>query len=248
MVCQAFLLSNLLTFIVLNLKPIIFILLAGCLFFSEKLYAQTDAVPKWDNQLFLGNKVAWGKYNWTYSGELQVRLKDNAQALDRWFLEAVVSYLPSKRWELVPDYRMSVKPEEVEHRPGMGVLYKKLYERSQLVHQFKWQADIVHNEEVEHGLRYILFYNYKFSDNFLGLLAGGGFYRWSEDFSGIQFFRAGTGVSWVMDVKHTINLNYFFGAQNFGDNEWAFQGQVFIQLVMRINKDYKYFPARYLNF
>lgn len=55
---------------------------------------------------------------------MQVRLKDDLQSLDNWFLEGVATYMLSEQWEIVPDFRMSIKPEEVEHRLGLGVIYK----------------------------------------------------------------------------------------------------------------------------
>jgi hypothetical protein len=88
---------------------------------------ETTGPEKWDTQFFLGNKVAGVNGNWKYSGELQVRLKDNTHSLDRWFLEGVATYMPSKHWEIVPDYRLSIKPNSVEHRPGFGVLRKDLF-------------------------------------------------------------------------------------------------------------------------
>ena len=96
-----------------------------------------DDSKTWDNQLYIGNKIANIKKDWRYSGELQVRLRDNMQYLDNWFLEGVATYMISEKWELVPDLRFSVKPSEVEFRPGFGVIYKVLSEKIQFVNQFK---------------------------------------------------------------------------------------------------------------
>lgn len=68
-----------------------------------------------------------------------MRLKDNAQSLDRWFFEFVATYMHSKYWEIVPDYRFSIKHENVEHPPAFGVYRKDLYgsendPRHRLVH------------------------------------------------------------------------------------------------------------------
>ena len=43
--------------------------------------------------------------------------------------------------EVVPDFRFTVTPTRVEYRPGIGVTYKNLFTKSQLVHQVKWQYD-----------------------------------------------------------------------------------------------------------
>ena len=37
------------------------------------------------------------------------------------------------------------------------------------------------------------------------------FYRWQNDFTGIQFIRVGGGLSYLIDVKHALNFSYFVG-------------------------------------
>ena len=106
-------------------------------------YAQTEEnTNTWDNQLYVGNKIAAGKNNWRYSGELQLRLKDNTQSLDNYFLE---------------------------------------------------------------------------------------------------------GVAFVIDKRHVLNFNYLFAASNTGQ-VWNWSGIPVIQLVININKEYNYLPAKYFNF
>lgn len=130
---------------------------------------------------------------------------------------------------------------------GLGGLYK-LYPKKdiQIVHQEQWQVDIDPNE-AKHGLRYVAFINYVKSEILIQNFAAGLFYQWQDDFSGIQFFRFGAGLAWIMDVKHALNFSYFVGMTNTGEN-WIFQGIPFIQLVININKEYKYLPAKYYNF
>lgn len=215
------------------------------------LIAQTETPDKWDNQLFLGNKVATAAGNWKFSGELQVRLKDDFQALDRWFLEGVATYFLSEHWEIVPDYRFSVKPDEVEHRPGFGILRKDLLgkednRKHQLVHQVKWQADI-DKDTFDNGLRYVFFYNYLLNEKLIPNAAAGAFYRWSDDFTGIQFYRVGAGLSYILDVKHSLNFSYFVGFTNTGA-EWTMQGIPLIQLIINLDTKYRYLPAKFINF
>ena len=170
--------------------------------------AQSANEPSvWDNQLYIGNKVALGKNDWRYSGELQVRLNNNMQNLEYRFFEGVVTYMISKRLELTPDFRFSIEPEENEFRPGFGVVNKLLSENFQFVNQLKWQIDIDNNGNYENGLRYVAFLNYKVSDHLIPNFVAGGFYRWKDDFNGIQFFRFGPGLAYVIDVKHVINFN-----------------------------------------
>ena len=72
-------------------------------------YISAQGITEWDNQLFFGNKVAANKEHWRFSGELQIRLKENARSLDTWFLEGVATYMINKHWDIVPDLRFSVK-------------------------------------------------------------------------------------------------------------------------------------------
>lgn len=70
-------------------------LLLLLLLVNQNTPAQSE-IDKWDNQFYVGNKVSWGKDQWRFTGELQIRLEDNMQTLERWFLETSASYLINK--------------------------------------------------------------------------------------------------------------------------------------------------------
>ena len=107
----------------------------------------------WDNLLFAGNKVSWGKERWKTTAELQFRLKENVEVLDQWFIEGLASYLQSKHWEFILPIRYAFKPGDNEFRPGIGALYKSYTNsKTQLTQQVLYQADIS-STEVQHGLR-----------------------------------------------------------------------------------------------
>jgi len=203
----------------------------------------------WDNQLFVGNKVSGGEDQWKYSGELQFRVKDNFSQLDNWFVEGVFQYLPSKYWELVPDFRFSVHPEGVEYRPGFGVLFKVLSPKWQFVNQVKYQADIYGygGRGVGHGIRHIMFLNYVYSEKLVPTLAAGYFFSSNDRFTGLEFVRFGGGVTLIMDPVHRLNISYFFGVANDGKNLF-WSGIPLIQLTIVLRDDYKYVPAHYINF
>lgn len=210
-----------------------------------------EPVDKWDNQFFIGNKVSWGSEKWRYSGELQSRFIKDYQALDRWFFEGVATYMHSAKWEFVPDLRFSVRPDFVEIRPGLGVIRKNLIgkdeaKRQQLVQQLKYQADIG-NSRTNHGLRYILFYNRVLSKKLIASGIGGVFYSWKDQFKGIEFIRGGGTLAYLVNEQHSINFSYLAGAADTGQ-DWIFSGSFIVQLVINIRKDYKYVPAKYINF
>ena len=207
-----------------------------------------ESTPKWDNQLFIGNKASWAlKQKWRVSGELQTRLKNDFKSLDRWFLEGQVNFLATRNWEFTLPLRYSIRSDENEFRPGLGFLYK-MYggEKFQVAHQVMWQVDI-DPREGKHGLRYVAFLNYLANEKLIPNLAAGLFYRWQDDFTGLQFIRVGGGLTYVIDVKHTLNFSYFVGITDTGE-EWVYQGIPFLQLVININRDFRYLPAKYINF
>jgi uncharacterized protein DUF2490 len=206
----------------------------------------TKPSPNWDNQGYIGNKVATNKGDWRFSGELQVRLKDDLQSLDNWFLEGVATYMLSEKWEIAPDFRMSIKPEEVEYRPGLGVIYKFIKSDFQFVNQLKWQLDMDNQENVDHGVRYAIFINRKLSKKVISNFAFGAFYRWADGFNGFEFVRFGPGLAYVINAQHTINFNYLLSAKN-NRQFWEWAGIPVVQLIININKDYKYVPAKYLS-
>jgi hypothetical protein len=230
-------------------KIFVIVLLTGAL---SSAWGQNDTgTPLWDNQLFLGNKLTWGKDKLRYSGELQVRLKDNMQSLDNWYIEGIASYMPSQHWEIVPDFRISVHPDQTEFRPAFGILRKDLVTgrgggRHQFVNQLKGQADI-QPQNVNYGLRYILFYNYLVSEKILASGIGGVFYSWKENFTGLEYIRGGAGVAYIFNKQHSLNVIYFVGAANLVDS-WTYQGNAVVQLIINITKEYKYVPAKYLSF
>ncbi len=215
-------------------------------------YAQSESTPpKWDQMFFFANKVSWGEEKWKYSGELQIRLQDYGQSLENWYMEGVASYMPSKNWEIVPDFRISIHPEQVEYRPGFGVVRKDLFHSEngkthQLVNQIKYQADFQPGN-INYGLRYILFYNYVASEKIILSGLGGVFYSWKEHFTGLEYIRGGVGAAYLFNMQHALNLIYFVGAANLGDS-WVYQGNILLQLVINIDKDYKYVPAKYISF
>jgi len=215
------------------------------------LSAQTnDTIDKWDNQMYISNKVAWSKEDWRYTGEFQIRTYQNTRELQQYFIEGVATYMPSEHWEVVPDLRVTVYPERFELRLGMGTIYKQYWEKkrkNQLAHQMKYQLDTENGGVFKHGFRYIVFHNAVLNDKFLISSAAGGFYRWSDSFTGLQFLRAMTGLGYSFDKQHIVSISYFVGAENRGDY-WSYIGGPVIQLVIRFDDDFKYVPAKYISF
>ena len=214
----------------------------------SNVYSQTqESGRNWDNQTYFGNKVATANGNWRFSGELQVRLKENMQSLDNWFMESAATYLLSEKIEITPDFRISIKPDEVEYRPGFGVVYKITKKNFQYVNQLKWQLDIDTKNNVDNGLRYAIFVNRKLTNKLLSNFAFGAFYRFRNNFKGFEFVRFGPGLAYVINMQHTINFNYLISTKN-NTKSWEWAGIAVVQLVININKDYKYVPAKYISF
>jgi hypothetical protein len=211
------------------------------------LHAQEN--DRWDNQVYLGNKIAFGKNKWKFSGELQTRLKNNFQSLDNWYMEFVADYLYSKNIELVPDLRFTVKPDKIEIRPALGILYKKNFRKLNFVNQLKWQMDIVNNGTIGNAFREVVFLNYSLNKKVISTMVTGFIYRWWPDWNGFQYIRVGPGISYVFDDKHILNFSYFVGVENKRDY-WLWAGIPMLQLLINISPqdNYKYKPAYYLDF
>lgn len=172
---------------------------------------------------------------------------DNYRALNVWYVEGAVRNLRFKYVEFVPDLRFSVKPTHVETRPGFGIILKTAGDKWQIALQNKYQADIPSDGATGHGVRQVLFANAVVKEKFIPGLAAGGFYRWWGDFSDIEFWRAGGGVTYMFDPLHFLNVSYFWGWENTGV-EWTRSGFLLVHLSLNIRSDWKYVPAKIVNF
>ena len=213
-----------------------------------QLFAQEPEEKNWDNNMYTSNKFNFRVKNWRHSGEFQTRYKNNVSELDQWLVEYAATYYPSENWEFVPDLRFTKKPTRTEYRPGFGVIYKNLFRKSQLVQQVKYQYDIKNGETNTQGLRYVLFYNYLYSDKILFSAISGGLFEFSEDFSGFLGFRGGLSAAYIFDKAHTANIGYFYGLINEKTGDYSNIGVLSLQLIININRNYKYTPAKYFSF
>ena len=227
-----------------TLKVVIFLFIIGSTKISQ---AQVDY--GWDNQIYLGNKITFGKNEWKFSGELQTRMKDDFQSLDNWYIEFVSNYFYSERIEIVPDFRYTIKPGKFEFRPGIGILYKKTIHNVHYVNQIKYQMDISTLGDISHAFREVIFLNYPFNDKIVGTTVAGFIYKKRSNWNGFQYIRVGPGVTYLFDQQHSLNFSYFIGVENKTDG-WLWAGIPMVQLVISISNqsDYKYMPAYYFNF
>lgn len=202
-----------------------------------------------DQMLYFGNKVTWGKDRWKNSAEFQVRFQDNYRELQRWFLEYVGTFLISKKFELAPDFRYTVVPEGREYRPGLSLIYKSLFAHSQVVHQFKYQYDISQTSDNSQTIRYAPSYNYLLSEHFMGFLSGAVYYKFSKPYTGLDVLLGGVGAAFIVNDQHTINLSYMVGAQKDIENDSFITGGILMfRVIINIRPDYVYVPAKYVNF
>lgn len=232
------------------------ILLSIALIGLNQSIAQDDIDGTWDHWLVMGNKLNFSNGGqWRHSHEIQWRANDNWNELERIFYEGMVSYTPNSKWEIVPDLRISKLGNErsVEVRPGIGII-RKFYTKplgknqmpGQWVHQIKWQADI--KEEFRQGLRYVITYSRVVTEK-IGISGlAGAFYRWSDDFTGMQFLRVGVGLSYIFDDKHSLSYVHAIGIEYLGEGITTYANFPLLQLNIRINKAPKEKPARYINY
>jgi hypothetical protein len=216
---------------------------------SISIAQSIEGETNWDNLIYFGNKVTWGQKKWMNSGELQVRLQDNHQQLLQWQLEYVGTYLASKHIEIAPDFRYTVKPDRKEFRPGLGVVLKHMTNKGQFAHQIKGQIDFKTVGETTQVIRYFPSYNHIFSEKWIGSVIGGFYYKFTNERSDIEVVMGGLNAAYVMDKKHTLNLSYVYGQQlQFATDEYIHFGIIMARLIININKEYDYLPAKYINF
>jgi len=214
--------------------------------FSTVLSAQNV-----EGQLFSGIRVSQSHKYWRFSGEYQIRLNNNLRSLDNHFLEFTAPYMPTKNWEIVPDFRATMYPDKFEFRPGIGVLYKsswgeKIYIK-QLVNQLKWQTDIESTGIIKHGLRYALFYSQVLSKKLMFSSGIGVLYRWSDNFNGIQFIRMIAGFVYIFDSKFSLTLTPYLGLEDPLQSLYYTPGFILVANI-RLKGDSKYLAARYVTF
>jgi hypothetical protein len=214
---------------------------------SSYSLSQLD-VSGWDNQLYFSNKITFGKPDWRFSADLSMRFKDDIGAMDVIFGEFVASYLATKNFEIVPDIRLSRKDNHLEIRPGMGFIYKSIVKRFQFVHQLKWQMDIGTDNKHSQSVRYVFFVNYLPIDKVVISAVVGTFGEFSAQYSGWMGIRAGLGVAYIFDKLHSINFGYYYGLFNQKNGSFTNLGIINFQLIININKEYKYIPAKYYMF
>lgn len=204
----------------------------------------------WDNNMYISNKVTYGSSEkLKHSAEFQTRFKDDLGALEQWYIEYAASYLVNKNWEIVPDFRFTKKPDRVEYRPGLGAIYKNIFEetKTQLVHQVKYQYDLRNGQNDSHGLRYAIFYNKVINDELVLTGLMGGLFEFGKDFNGFLGLRTGVSAAYVFNKAHSINVGYFYGLVNDKTNHFNHIGVISFQLVINISRDYKYLPAKYFS-
>ena len=199
--------------------PILFFI-----FLHPTLDSQNDEPQNsnWDNVMYIANKVSWGKSETIrQSAEFQTRYRDDFSELEQWHVEYAGTRLLSKNWEIVPDFRFTRKPSRYEYRPGLGIIYKNLFKKAQLVHQVKYQYDIKNSINNSHGLRYAVFYNHAYSKKILFTALAGALFEFGETFSGFQGLRTGLAGAYIFDESHSINMGYFYGLANDPTNNYS---------------------------
>ena len=220
-------------------------ILASTLILSSLIFAGS-----WDNELYIGNKINGIVKDWRFSGDIQIRLKDDYQALNYLYVETAATWMFDKHWELSPDFRFTLKPTRREYRPGLGIIRKDLFNENgniiahQIVNQIKYQADF-YKDNVSSAVRYAIFYNMAINKKVIPNVGVGVLYRWADHYSGPEFVRGGGGVAIVFDQIHTMNFSYFLSATH-DEPKWTYSGIFMLQLIFNINRNYKYIPAKYL--
>jgi len=213
--------------------------------------ARTQSADTLDSKqwLFTSTKVAYAVNKWRFFGDMQFRLNENWRELDQWLVELSATYSPTSYLELSPDFRVTVRPSRIEYRPGAGAILKTIVGGTwQFALQHKYQFDISSVGGSSDGLRQVGFVNKVVGDHLIFSAIGGWFYRWRDNWNGVEFVRVGAGVTYRFNVVHGLNVSYFVGKTNLVDH-WITDGFLAIGLTINIRTDWTYVPAgRIVNF
>jgi len=186
-------------------KTFLLFLVLISMFFSSNAQNNTSG---WDNVLYVGNRVAWGSTSqWRNSAELQFRLQNDVRELQQYFVEYTGTYLISKHVELVPDFRMAIKPDRTDYRPGFGVILKHMSNKTQFVHQIKGQIDFKSTGGSSQTLRYFPSVNFLVAEKWLASAMLGGYFVFSDAGNGFQTFVAGLGGAYIINMQHSVSLS-----------------------------------------
>lgn len=151
--------------------------------------------------------------------------------------------------EIVPDFRIAIKPNRVEYRPGFGVVLKHGQGKNQFVHQIKGQIDFESTGGNTQLIRYFPSYNRILGEHWLLSTFAGAYYKLTEEENDFSAFVVGLGAAYVINKQHALNFTYLYAQQqNMAEDIWFPAGGVILRLIININKDYEYVPARYINF
>ncbi|MDX8339046.1 DUF2490 domain-containing protein [Draconibacterium sp. IB214405] len=206
-----------------------------------------NSTDKWDNELWTGARLVMGQSKWIYSVEYQTRFSQDMRQLDRWYLEGAARYLAGNHFEIVPDFRYSIRTSANECRFGTGVIYKTMFKRLRFINQFKAQIDIPVGKSTSYGIRNIIYFNYLLNEKWTPYIGGGPLYRIGERYTGFEVIRFGGGFHYKIDPKHLVSLNYYVGSRDTGE-EILWNGVLFIQFTFTLNKEFRYVPAKTIDF
>ncbi len=204
---------------------------------------------------FYGTKVVFGgSGNWRHSHEIQYRTFNDAQSLDRYFYEVVAPYTPNKYVEIVPDLRVSITGNAgVEVRPGLGVVFKHyigkptLQKGQQFVHQVKVQTDHNSENKFKSAARYFLTYNNILNEKWIVSATTGSLVTFDDGTASPSLRLAGI-LTYRIDEQHTLSMMYGGFVNNMELEQKSYFHGILLQFIIRLNKDYKYLPAKYINF
>lgn len=142
-----------------------------------------------------------------FSGEYQVRLKEDFRELKSHFFEFTGYYRATPRLQSNFGYRFTIRPDRNESRLFAGLFYRTTLVKPnpalnrlglRLTHQVMYQRDF--NADFNDVLlnsstvRYALYLTKPFTPVWHGLVIAGGMYTWNAEYTGLEKLRAAIGV------------------------------------------------------
>lgn len=185
----------------------------------------------WSGLLF---RSARPQERWDFSGEYQVRLKDDLRNLKSHFVEGFAFYKAKPSLDFNIGYRYTIRPDRSESRLSAGFFARQAIGwRLGVTHQVMYQRD--YNAEFSDVLinsntvRYVFLVVRPVNPRVAAFVMAGGMYTWNSEFTGIEKLRFAAGVRIGRGERDQIRIHYVYEKGNFAADPSQFANIIWVR-------------------
>lgn len=209
------------------------LLLILLLSFASARTARAEG-PDWQLWSGLLFRSARPQERWDFSGEYQVRLKDDLRNLKSHFVEGFAFYKAKPYLDFNLGYRYTIRSDRSESRLSAGLFARQAIAwRVGVTHQVQYQRD--YNAEFSdllinsNSVRYVFLVVRPVSSRVVPFVMVGGFYTWNTEFTGIEKLRFAAGVRIGRGERDQIRIHYVYEKGNFAADPSQFANIIWVR-------------------